>query len=475
MMKALVNFFQAFPRYFFLLFAVFFAVGFFVFYESFRMYRAEAELIVVSHGSGVSAEGAAATLSYIPSTLSFYDRLREDHGNVSDPWTGSSPADRKLAWNRVIGAVSVPGSGVIRVSVVGGDPLQASALLNSSIETLYGFSGRLYDRNTEVEVRLLEDVIVHSVVTNAWILLLLSAVCAMLAAFLISLLLQNSSNFLKRATLPGIPLFHAQYPPLHLGTRRMEGIRPVGSFPDITQERNPSLSEDSVVSRKSTPSEIPAFPIEEAPQLPDSNGVEESMLSAADPEKTESDESKVFLSGENLSEPIPKDENHELRMNDEPEDIWERPRFASAGRMGVGMRKTEEKNRFQFQEDASGVASDEVRNDAVSEGMTEEVFSEKANQESASEQTRATLDRNETQSDVPGNLVTVSAQDFTWEKFLFQDEESASGKRRETEGSGERESEAKREIVSVSEKSMNHEPTPEELKKRLNQLLRGEL
>ncbi|MFZ1735537.1 MAG: hypothetical protein WAU31_01230, partial [Candidatus Moraniibacteriota bacterium] len=138
MMKFLANFFQAFPRYFFLLFVVFFAVGFFVFYESFRMYRAESELIVISHGPTVSADEVAVTLSHIPSTLSFYDRLREDHSNVSDPWTGDSPADRKLAWNRVIDAASVSGSSVIHLSVVGSDPSQASALLSASIETLYG-------------------------------------------------------------------------------------------------------------------------------------------------------------------------------------------------------------------------------------------------------------------------------------------------------------------------------------------------
>ncbi|MGB2791432.1 MAG: hypothetical protein WBC29_02680 [Candidatus Moraniibacteriota bacterium] len=474
MMKFLANFFQAFPRYFFLLFVVFFAVGFFVFYESFRMYRAESELIVISHGPTVSADEVAVTLSHIPSTLSFYDRLREDHSNVSDPWTGDSPADRKLAWNRVIDAASVSGSSVIHLSVVGSDPSQASALLSASIETLYGFSGRLYNRNTEAEMRLLEDVIVRSVVTNAWALFLLSAVCSALAALLISLLLQNSENFLKRATLPDISLFRAKYLPAHLGGQGKEGIRPVGSFPDITQEESHLPSEVSIISRESASSTLSAPPTEEISPSPHVNDIDELALSVAEPiennvdkESSPSRASSESVSGEE------KRESYESRMSDEPEDIWEKPRFAPVGRMRIGMKQTGEGGFSQ--KNASEVAPADVRNDTVSEKMPEKISAEEKRQETVSEQVRTTSHRNETRAGVPGNLTTVSAQDFTWDKFLFQDEENSSKKEEKKERVDEGESESKTEVVSALESAVKHEPTPEELKARLNQLLRGEL
>lgn len=77
-------------------------------------------------------------------------------------------------------------------------------------------------------------------------------------------------------------------------------------------------------------------------------------------------------------------------------------------------------------------------------------------------------------SNVPGNLVTVSAQDFTWEKFLFQNEKG------DAKVSGDRAHDVALETqstaASVSKPEVEkHEPTPEELKARLNQLLRGEL
>lgn len=198
-MKFFTTVSRIFPRYFFLLFAVFFAMGFFAFYESFRVYRAEAELIVVSQGSA-SPSGIAQTLSHIPETLAFYDRLRVDHSNVSDPWAGDSPVDRKLAWDRVIDSSSSDGSGIILLSVVGPDSEQADALLNASVETLYGFSGRLYNRDAEADIRLLEKSIVYPVVTNMWALVSLSAACAVLTALIVSLLFQHVSDLLNQST-----------------------------------------------------------------------------------------------------------------------------------------------------------------------------------------------------------------------------------------------------------------------------------
>ncbi len=477
MMKSIAHFLQAFPRYFFLFFAVFFAVGFFVFYESFRVYRAEAELIVISHGPAVSSEEAAVTLSHIPSTLSFYDRLREDHRNVSDPWAGNSPADRKLAWNRVIDATSVSGSSVIHLSVIGSDSSQASALLSASIETLYGFSGRLYNRNTEAETRLLEDVIVRSVVTNALALFLLSAVCAALVALLISSLLQHSSSLLKQATLPDISLFRAKYLPEHLGVRGKEGIRPVGSFPDITQEESRLPSEASIISRESVSSTLPALPTEEIPPSPHVNDIGESAVSATEPIENRNNDDKESLLSKLSSDTASREERgegYEPRMNDEPEDIWEKPRFASAGRMRIGMKQTGEGGASQ--KNASEVVPAEVRNDTVSEKVTEKIPEEGKDQGTVSEQEiRTASHRNETRMGVPGNLTTVSAQDFTWEKFLFQNEENGSKEEEKGMMENEGESELRTEAVSLSENAVKHEPTPEELKARLNQLLRGEL
>ena len=81
------------------------------------------------------------------------------------------------------------------------------------------------------------------------------------------------------------------------------------------------------------------------------------------------------------------------------------------------------------------------------------------------------------ESGVPGNLPTVPAKDFTWEKLLFRD---GVVEAETSEGNGEKDDEKQGVDSSVSgttpmtRVSENREPTPEELKARLNQLLRGE-
>ena len=82
---------------------------------------------------------------------------------------------------------------------------------------------------------------------------------------------------------------------------------------------------------------------------------------------------------------------------------------------------------------------------------------------------------------VPGNLSTVLAKDFTWEKFLFQgndaQKETQETLNEDEKKSGENKvaSASASEVASAAYTSERREPTPEELKARLNQLLRGEL
>ena len=70
------------------------------------------------------------------------------------------------------------------------------------------------------------------------------------------------------------------------------------------------------------------------------------------------------------------------------------------------------------------------------------------------------------------------AKDFTWEKFLFQGNDFQKETLSEDEKkSGENKvaSASVSEVASAAYTSERREPTPEELKARLNQLLRGEL
>lgn len=466
MTKYLSSFFLSFPRYFFLLFAVFFMVSFFAFYESFRVYRAEAELVVLPRGSSVSAEATAATLAHIPSTLAFYDRLREDHTNISDPWEGESATDRKRAWERVIDSLSVPKSGLIRLSVSSDDALQANALLNASIETLYGFSGRLYNRDTQADLRLVEDALVYPTVTHEGLLLLMSVVCAALGALLVSSLLQQTTPFLKRVSFPNITSFRKEKLFLDTTTANASAIRPVGSFPDIINE--PTLTPEV--------SALPKKPVFSDESFPIKHDQEETLSSASVPEEarveTMPEEKKEEPATASLQKAYPVAKHH-----DEPQDIWDKSRFVA--------------EQPKAEEQATSDISPMHTPYDIAQGESLEMLSKhtEASQDISStismpkipepiDQSITLPARGGRRAGVPGNLSTVLAKDFTWEKFLFQGNDFQKETLSEDEKkSGENKvaSASIPEVASAAHTPEKREPTPEELKARLNQLLRGEL
>ncbi|QQS15737.1 MAG: hypothetical protein IPK84_05255 [Candidatus Moraniibacteriota bacterium] len=449
------SFLQIFPRYFFLLLAVFFAAGFFTFYDSFRAYRAEAELVVVSRGPA-SPSGIAETLSRIPETLAFYDRLRKEHVNISDPWAEESPVNRKRAWDSVIASSSVSGSGSIRLSVVGPDPSQASALLNASIETLYGFSGRLYNRDTEAEVRLLEHVIAYPFVTNIWALTSLSVACAIVAALLFSLLFRTLSDIPKYSG-PFGSIFSQQR--FFLKGKKGE-IRPVGSFPDIEPEEVSPLIESSTpiasgqqLSELDTSEQENEDKVSGFPQSQETRPTE-SFRELGTVRQSESEEKDLSSPQETRKSAIEEGSSvSRERDNNDPEDIWEKSRsHFSVENSAVKAKKSI----------VGSNLSQESSAPEKKEGYLEQVPVESV--------PPAEDGRHVASSGMPGNLVTVSARDFTWEKFLFQNNNEE-----ETIGKNERGNENKNTEPPEKAEVEKREPTPEELKERLNQLLRGEL
>jgi len=377
----LKSFFSSLPRYFFLLFVVFFAVSFFTLYESFREYRAEATLLVLSKSPAVSAETVARNIVELSKTIAFYDRLLADHSNISDPWSDQSALDRRDAWDGVLMSSVIPETSLIHFSISSGSEVQSTALLNASLETLYGFSGRLYDHEREADIRLVDGVVVRPVVQYAWILVLASAFFAVVFAFLISTLFRVP---FRAMSLAAFPLLRTG---VFLNVKKMsKPLRPVGSFPDLSGEENvsPEVMPDPEVLLKTSEAEEK----------------EEEMKQETQPE--------VILA----QEMIPATTINTLeKENGEPHDISEKPR-------PVSIEKS-------------------VKNAVSVVGR-------------------------------PGNLESIPASDFSWEKYLFHnnDEMKATSEPMET----------KQEESSIEARvPEKREPTPEELKARLNQLLRGEL
>lgn len=425
-LPSLSRFFSSFPRYFFLFFIVLFAVVFFTLYESFRVYRAEAELLVISKGAAASSETVAMTIAHLPLTLSFYDRLLSDHKNITDPWEENISIERKTSWNRVIESSALPKTNVVRMAVSSPDSSQAGALLNASLETLYGFSGRLYDRNTEADVRLIDGVLVRPVLIYGWALFLISLFFAAILAFLVSSLFQMPLSSLGRISLPTFPLLRARMFSDSRGAAVTDSLRPVGAFPNISGGDSSSESNPNFSGYPDEPAPFISEPKNQAGEAP---VVFEGKITSTLNLKKEESESKQEEG--NRAEP-------EKKGDDEPHDIWEKPRplpMAAAKIQPAIPDSSVLQTKTSLDSHFSLAPS---RGNSVHNGVS-----------------------------APRNLSTVSAQDFTWEKFLFQNGEVSKEIEHE---------EAVADIPVVTPPSPEkREPTPEELKARLNQLLRGEM
>ncbi len=227
-----MNFFQKIrlPRYSVLLFTVFFVVSSMSLYEFFREYTADAKLIVIAKSPSISAENAANNIAEIPKMLTFYDQLLENHPEISDPWVDEDDVSRKKHWSTVIVSEVIPGTSIVHLSVSAETAMQSKAFLNASLETLYGFSGRLYDRNNNVDIRLIEDVIVNVSLPHKQWFFILSFLLSVSFTFVILRWLR----FLNRKNVATEYLMkHAFFSQM---LNQTESLRPVGSFSETASE-----------------------------------------------------------------------------------------------------------------------------------------------------------------------------------------------------------------------------------------------
>lgn len=433
--------------------------------ESFRNYRAEAELLVLSRSASIPSETAAKTFATLPGMLAFYDRLLSEHNGIEDPWSELSRIERKDRWGRVVETEVIPGTNLLRFSVSAKTPEQATALLSASLETLYGFAGRLYDRNTEADIRLIERSGTRPEIHSIGALTTLSLLLGGALAFLVSTLFRSSLRPFSMLSFPlkNIPGFSGSASSLE----HSDMIRPVGNFSrrnveadfldaEESLDRPMVKGEESIKESLSvTGTEHPKgeelsgkgvtdADIEVKRYAEDLSAVSESAVNVLTPERSESSpvrpisEASAFESVAPWNDE-PTTEGSKEHHSDEPEDIWERPRNISS---------------ITRNETASGVLSAEGNRIRVGHAIRSGA---------------------KKQSSTPGNLETISAEDFKWENVLAPIVEGVTpapeSPRTKLEDSpasstGER---------PYAESTERREPTPEELKARLNELLRGEM
>lgn len=455
--------FQQFPRYFFLLFVVFFLTSLIVLFELFRSYRAEAELFVSSKSPAISAESVAATLARVPLTLSFYDRLLVDHSNISDPWIGKESVSRKNSWLQIASSERYPETSIIHFSMVGDRSTETKALLDASLETLYGFSGRLYDREHEADIRLFEETIVQPFVRSPWTLFVFSGSIALILSFATSVFFGKVFEKI---------VFHRP---------RVKGTDHATVFETCNQTAKPAFDRPSVLFPVPSFSDFQKKPISSSAdqtvspivfERPKENVFGKMKTMFEKPEELKETTSASALNTQKYSQLFEEKTKKTVEKKEESIESRKQIHYDYNRIIPIGVKKETPMvpaPTFVLKQTDPGMEGERITPLQKENISSEKKESEMDKDEKETETLKSSnIDR---QSNVvpaggfPGNLETIPARDFSWEKYLFQ-------------GNGAELIEDVDEKNDEAEKSdvfEKREPTPEELKARLNQLLRGEI
>lgn len=417
-----------------------------------REYRSTA-IFLVSPRSDASAETFSHDLGFLVETGAFYDRLLIEHPTFSDAMKDVSPAARELAWKRVVGVRIPSGTSIIEVSVSADTSAQSEALLRAVLETLSGFSDRLVGNEAHsVPVGEIITVIsAHNPAVSAGIALVMGMMVVVLGIRTV----QSSPDSRPDTKAPaqsGNALGQKKL-------NRKSTLRPIGSFGSVQSTSSTSTVREVAqpIKREEGNPKRPAIAVAPA-HIPDN-------ILPASPSVTTIPEKVSVVPQAEMRPPveIQEDQLSDQKIVDKSE-----------------LKKIDQKT--------EGEAS------ASSESMSPAVSVQESAVLRAIEMKRLKQRAAQPPSSV---LPGVPASEFSWEKYLFANEEGGMiGSSSETQKGEKQENveenkksieegtlvsdtksdqESKPETKNSSALTEKREPTTEELKARLNKLLRGEL
>lgn len=126
--------------------------------DELRGYRGEMSLVVVPRTG--SAVGAAANIAVLSREPAFGAAVYEFLERGESPLTGKTPAEKKKLWREVSDVRTVGQSDVIAVSSRGADRDDASDLTQAIVAEMVRMASRFYNQKTEIDIRITGDIVV---------------------------------------------------------------------------------------------------------------------------------------------------------------------------------------------------------------------------------------------------------------------------------------------------------------------------
>lgn len=132
--------------------------------DTFHAYQAEVRVLVIGKTPAVATDQAVENIAELSKNLSFYERVLEGNDLIDDDFEGYSKDERKALWNQTVQVTQSGKSGVLSVVAKQDTPEKAKRLSEETVKTLFAVSALYYNIKTDIDLRVIDEPIVKTVI-----------------------------------------------------------------------------------------------------------------------------------------------------------------------------------------------------------------------------------------------------------------------------------------------------------------------
>lgn len=134
--------------------------------ESYRAYESEIRVLVIGKSPGIAIDQVVENFAEMTSNLSFYERVLAENDLIDDSFEGYSKDTRKALWNEVVTVKRSDGSGVLTVTAKQDTSEKSKMFAEATVNTLFSLAGFYYNIKTDIDLRVVDETIVKTVLRS---------------------------------------------------------------------------------------------------------------------------------------------------------------------------------------------------------------------------------------------------------------------------------------------------------------------
>lgn len=134
--------------------------------DSFRAYEAEVSVLVIGKSPTVASDQVIENFAELSKSLSFYERVLSGSDLIDDNFEGYSQDKRKELWNETVSVTRSDKSGVLIVRAKQERAEQAKLLAEETTKTLFAVASFYYNIKTDIDMRIVDEPIVRTVLDH---------------------------------------------------------------------------------------------------------------------------------------------------------------------------------------------------------------------------------------------------------------------------------------------------------------------